>query len=222
MDFGIDSLMGMELAREVETVFKCTLDQEELMEATNFLKFVKCIANALYGPANGDDNEDTSDDSDGQIFTDDSSEEETEDSNSSSPPSERVDQVKTTETASGQTHSRLNIDPKDIMEAFGESKLLTDQFIRNYKIDNFCNTIWAQSNRLCVALVVEAFELLGCSFKATSPGQVLQRIPFAPQHGRLVDYLYGFLENEARLIDVQDSQVITRTKIPVFPRNTWK
>lgn len=215
VDFGIDSLMGMELAREVETVFKCTLDQEELMEATNFLKFVKCIANALYGPANGDDNEDTSDDGDSQIFTDDSSEEETEDSNSSSPSSERVDQVKTTETASGQTHSRLNIDPKDIMEAFGESKLLTDEFIRNYKIDNFCNTIWAQSNRLCVALVVEAFELLGCSFKATSPGQVLQRIPFAPQHGRLVDYLYRFLENEARLIDVQDSQVITRTKIPV-------
>ncbi|KAI2471683.1 hypothetical protein F4781DRAFT_429164 [Annulohypoxylon bovei var. microspora] len=28
--------MGMELAREVETVFGCTLDQDQLMEATSF------------------------------------------------------------------------------------------------------------------------------------------------------------------------------------------
>ncbi|KAF5962587.1 polyketide synthase [Fusarium bulbicola] len=49
-DFCIDSLMGMEVAREVQVVFKCTLDQNELMEATSLRKFVVCISKALYGP----------------------------------------------------------------------------------------------------------------------------------------------------------------------------
>ncbi|PVH90309.1 hypothetical protein DM02DRAFT_46899 [Periconia macrospinosa] len=46
-DLGVDSLMGMELAREVETTFKCTLDHEEQMKATNLRQFVACVANAL-------------------------------------------------------------------------------------------------------------------------------------------------------------------------------
>ncbi|KAI0881958.1 putative polyketide synthase [Annulohypoxylon maeteangense] len=46
-DLGIDSLMGMELAREVENTFKCTLDQAEQMEATNLRQFIACVANAL-------------------------------------------------------------------------------------------------------------------------------------------------------------------------------
>lgn len=46
-DLGIDSLMGMELAREVENTFKCTLDQAEQMEATNLRQFIACVSNAL-------------------------------------------------------------------------------------------------------------------------------------------------------------------------------
>ncbi|KAI0478554.1 putative polyketide synthase [Xylariaceae sp. FL0804] len=46
-DLGIDSLMGMELAREVESTFKCTLDQAEQMAATNLRQFVACVSNAL-------------------------------------------------------------------------------------------------------------------------------------------------------------------------------
>ncbi|MCJ1251634.1 hypothetical protein MMC30_008869 [Trapelia coarctata] len=53
VDIGIDSLMGMELAREIETVFKCTLDTSELMDLTDFASLMKCIKSAL-GPI-GDD-----------------------------------------------------------------------------------------------------------------------------------------------------------------------
>jgi acyl carrier protein len=53
-EVGIDSLMGMEVAPEVESVFKCRLDQMELMEATPLRKFVACLNNALYGPGGGD------------------------------------------------------------------------------------------------------------------------------------------------------------------------
>lgn len=46
-DLGIDSLMAMELAREVESTFQCTLDHSEQMEATNVRQFVACVASAL-------------------------------------------------------------------------------------------------------------------------------------------------------------------------------
>ncbi|XXH00815.1 hypothetical protein Hte_007166 [Hypoxylon texense] len=66
-DLGIDSLMGMELAREVENTFKCTLDQAEQMEATNLRQFIACVANALARAGEGSgarQEEDYDDDSD--------------------------------------------------------------------------------------------------------------------------------------------------------------
>lgn len=52
-DIGIDSLMGMELAREIETVFQCSLDTSELMLLTDFRSLIKCIQSAL-GPIDND------------------------------------------------------------------------------------------------------------------------------------------------------------------------
>ncbi|KAJ5675034.1 Male sterility NAD-binding [Penicillium maclennaniae] len=46
-DLGIDSLMAMELAREIENTFHCTLDRTETMVATTLREFVACVSNAL-------------------------------------------------------------------------------------------------------------------------------------------------------------------------------
>ncbi|KAL5342471.1 putative polyketide synthase [Aspergillus crustosus] len=46
-ELGIDSLMGMELAREIENTFHCTLDRTETMQATILSEFVTCVENAL-------------------------------------------------------------------------------------------------------------------------------------------------------------------------------
>jgi thioester reductase-like protein/acyl carrier protein len=46
-DLGIDSLMAMELAREIESTFHCTLDRAETMVATSLGEFVACVSNAL-------------------------------------------------------------------------------------------------------------------------------------------------------------------------------
>ncbi|KAI0117598.1 hypothetical protein F4776DRAFT_673079 [Hypoxylon sp. NC0597] len=211
-DFGIDSLMGMELAREVETVFGCTLDQEQLMEATSFQKFVDCICSALYG------------DSSGNAGVNPNSESNTYDAVSDSDSSDNTDEITTATSASppGERDftagSDLKLSQSDILASFGESKMLTDKFIRDYKIDNFVSEIFAESNKLCVALVIEAFEQLGCPLRTAVEGQVLQRISYETRHGRLVDYLYEFLETEARLIDIRDSKII-RTSIAA-PRKT--
>jgi acyl transferase domain-containing protein/thioester reductase-like protein/acyl carrier protein len=63
-DMGIDSLMGMELAREVENTFKCTLDAAEQMEATNLRQFIACVSNTLARSGGGEDVEQEDDDDD--------------------------------------------------------------------------------------------------------------------------------------------------------------
>jgi acyl transferase domain-containing protein/thioester reductase-like protein/acyl carrier protein len=64
-DLGIDSLMGMELGREIEATFKCTLDQTEQMHATSLRQFIACVSNALarVGSAVTNENDNSDDDS---------------------------------------------------------------------------------------------------------------------------------------------------------------
>ncbi|KAI1502205.1 putative polyketide synthase, partial [Biscogniauxia marginata] len=61
-DIGIDSLMGMELARDVEAAFGCTLSQEKLMEVFDFPSLVDCIQSSLPLTENGEDENDNDND----------------------------------------------------------------------------------------------------------------------------------------------------------------
>lgn len=99
-----------------------------------------------------------------------------------------------------------------ILEAFGETKLLTDQFIADCGCADYLGLVTPKQIQLCVALIVEAFEQLGCALRTAKVGQKLDRIECLPQHGRLAEYLYTMLEKDARLIDVKGNQ-IKRTAI---------
>ncbi|KAK8115534.1 hypothetical protein PG984_012036 [Apiospora sp. TS-2023a] len=75
-DLGIDSLMAMELAREIESTFHCVLDRTETMVATRLREFVACVSNALARAGNDggnntapQDNEDTDDSDDDSAGT---------------------------------------------------------------------------------------------------------------------------------------------------------
>ncbi|KAJ5673962.1 hypothetical protein N7462_009401 [Penicillium macrosclerotiorum] len=48
-DLGIDSLMGMELARDIENAFKCTLNAGDLITLTDIKSLLDCIDAALGG-----------------------------------------------------------------------------------------------------------------------------------------------------------------------------
>ncbi len=99
-----------------------------------------------------------------------------------------------------------------ILEAFGETKLLTDQFIADCGCADYLGAVTPKQIQLCVALIVEAFEQLGCALRTAKVGQKFDRIGCLPQHGRLVEYLYTVLEKDARLIDVKGNQIM-RTAI---------
>ena len=47
VDLGIDSLMGMEPAREVENIFKCTLEKSDLLDLTDFKSLTNYFQAAL-------------------------------------------------------------------------------------------------------------------------------------------------------------------------------
>lgn len=46
-NLGIDSLVGMELAKEIETTFRCTLPNDEVMLITDVSNLLRCIEEAL-------------------------------------------------------------------------------------------------------------------------------------------------------------------------------
>ncbi|KAL9112778.1 MAG: hypothetical protein Q9227_003081 [Pyrenula ochraceoflavens] len=273
-DIGIDSLMSMELASEVESIFKCELPMEKLMEVIDFLSFVDCVRSCL-GLADDDDNDET--DSDNDVSSEKSSQanilSKSSDADVPESPPSSVDadepisdtkgsfetvllnattqaEVRGRTNASTNGHNQtdpnavagipkmngispytngdlphsfskrikdvgsgnLEIPASAVLEAFGEVKLRTDQMIREFKIDNFAETICPKSTQLCIALTLEAFENLGLSIKGAKAGETLPRIQYAPQHQRLIEYLYGMLEQEARLIDTS-GDVVKRTAI---------
>ncbi|KAJ3532393.1 hypothetical protein NM208_g8458 [Fusarium decemcellulare] len=216
-DFGIDSLMGMEVAREVQVVFKCTLDQEELIEATSLRKFVICISNALYGPAE-QGRSDPSGQSSSSSFA---FSEGVGTGTPATPPEHSEEQAPISLSVKPSSSmdappaaSSLKLSQSDILASFAEVKVLCDQQLRDYKIDNIDRVVLAGSNRLCAALVVEAFEELGVSLRSASAGQILGRVPFQPPHGRLMEFIYRFLRDDARLIDIDEvTERVTRTRI---------
>ena len=309
-NIGIDSLMGMELAREIEGRLKCSLPIEQLVEITDLPGLMRCVESAL-GPARGilpdandDDTEDSGDDAPSSnnpsIFTPSDSESnvtsvadadlieylaeflgiEKEDlapgtvlrdlgvdsllstelrvelaskfdiefsedvvieeltverldakvNGTSKSTSKDIDAASPTKqsrhavssdsgasqlktSASSPMGGNLNVPAAKVLEAFSETKLLTDQFIDDFRCANYVETVMPKQNQMCIALTVEAFEQLGCSIKTAEAGQVFERIECLPEHEKLVDYLYQMLEREARLIVVNNGS-ITRTAVP--------
>lgn len=242
-DLGIDSLMSMELAREVENTFKCTLDQTHMMEATSLRQFIACVSNALAKDGGGevvgendiddddglDADDSSSDAAEGSAVTwSDQSQDEDTASDISTPDNEPSDEkqvpvslpAQSVTSSTSSTGSNLALSRADILECFGQVKLLTDGKIREFGLDRIARASLAGSNRLCVALVVEAFDELGSPLRTAAPGQRLDRVPFLSQHHRMMEFVYEFLERDARLIDIDPvSGQVTRTSVAA-PRKT--
>jgi acyl transferase domain-containing protein/nucleoside-diphosphate-sugar epimerase/SAM-dependent methyltransferase/acyl carrier protein len=197
-DAGVDSLMAMELAREMEVTFHCTLPATELMEADTFRDLVNCVKAAI-GECDAHEKQDGSTNL-GEVGF----EESNPNTDHDPAPSESVTRV------TSNPHN-YQLPQQTILEAFGETKALTDQFLADNQCSGRIHVFAPLQTQLCVNLTLEAFEQLGCSIRTASAGQRLDRIPFDSQHAELVDYLYKRLE-EARLVDLDGTMAI-RTAI---------
>ncbi|KAJ5309200.1 hypothetical protein N7508_004579 [Penicillium antarcticum] len=238
-DYGIDSLMGMELAKEVETAFKCTLDQNEQMEATSLRKFVACVSNALFGSnqgystTSGEESDEDEQSEDSSVGSSAASDQDVLSSGESSDtgiftPQDEVLPLKAVPihkpaglaAIAPPVDSRLSLSASDVLESFGEVKMTTDKLMREYGVHVTEKFMLAGSNSLCAALVVEAFDELKSPLRTAAAGQVIDRVSFLTQHARLMQWAYEFLERDARLIDVDVlTGRITRTHVAP-PRKT--
>ena len=209
-DIGIDSLMGMEVAREIEMSFKCSLDQSDLLDLTDFSSLINCIRKAL-----GDDELETNDESDevdNEVVKD-----ETLVLNGAT---SYVNEVAEDETptvnggtlyVSGLSHD-IDLPAAAILEIFKEVKQATDQFIVNYKLADYVDHVLPKLNELCVVHILDAFDELGCSIRNAEIGETVKCIEYPPRHEQFVQFLYKFLEETARLVNIDGSQII-RTAI---------
>ncbi|PKY00457.1 polyketide synthase [Aspergillus campestris IBT 28561] len=197
-DSGIDSLMAMELARELDESFHCSIPATDLMEADTFRDLVNCVRTALGEDEPEEEGPLSSSESDGEI-----------DMGASA-----ADSVTTVSC----DESELYLPPQTVLDAFGETKKLTDDFLANNQCSGRVHIFNPVQIQLCVTLTLEAFETLGSSIRTANPGQRLSRIAFDPQHRELVDYLYLRLE-EARIVDL-DGPAVIRTAVSAPPKSS--
>lgn len=216
-DVGIDSLMGMELRREIDLVFKVDIDQADLLQATSVGQLVDLVSRSTRGTdqmeeEDGDENLSSSDqDGWSSANRDDglATPASPPDTGSSTP-------LKTGKTASQHGDAGYDLTGHDILECFGEVKLQTDRQLVDLHLDNIDRVIIAATSRLTAALITEALEQLGCSLRTISAGANVERVPYLPQYERLMEWAYGFLETDARLVDIDTaSGMLTRTAVAV-------
>lgn len=300
-DIGIDSLMGMELVREIEKGFKCTVPMDQAAEVVDVSDLLRCVQ-AVLGPDHGAPELEESEEDDSTSVSDDGRTVSPTESQTTPTPSEPVEKTdifgylaqylgieknefgpmtilrdlgvdsllsmelrvdlaskfgleldehvdveemtvegldfkvngpiksvpKTiagadaTKTAvpraadnrhdneSTSVRGDLSIPPGKILEAFKETKSLTDQFIADGGCGEYVQTVLPKQTQMCIALTLEAFEQLGCSIRSAKAGEEITLFTHPPEHRQLVQYLWKMLEKESQLIEM-DGDSITRT-----------
>ncbi|KAI0109236.1 putative polyketide synthase [Nemania sp. FL0031] len=207
-DLGIDSLMGMEMAHEIESAFKITLPESELMEIIDMPGLIKCVQKAVGASGASVDGSDYT--SDGE----DSTSVKSDDRHSVASLSHGPSTGRTTPQVESEFNlgGELKLSFATIMEAFNETKALTDERIAEYGQTNYVDTVMPLQTKMCIALTLEAFTELGVALRDAALNQRFPRISHPKEHSRLVEYLYKMLA-EAQLIIVDDTH-ITRTGVP--------
>ncbi|KAL4882439.1 hypothetical protein BJY04DRAFT_217349 [Aspergillus karnatakaensis] len=194
-DAGVDSLMAMELARELETTLNCTLPVEMLLEAETF----KDLLNAVQVALGMDPAPDTSSNADCN--------------GSSTTGNVRVESSAHIESVTRKSdRANLNLKFDDVLIAFEETKALTDHFLLESKCSGRLHEFTPLLVELCLVLTLEAFQKLGCDILSAPPGQRLGIVRFDVHHRPLVGYLYDRLV-EADIVRL-DGKDIIRTEKP--------
>ncbi|KAJ5864578.1 Polyketide synthase [Penicillium soppii] len=217
-DIGIDSLMGMELARELEGAFDCTVSTDALIEVFSFEGLVQCIRQILGLSISISDGSDANGSSTIAADTPQTSLEELP----CDTPTPKVPLIEAMPQAPIDVASKplsnanakicLGLPSSAILDAFAECKALTDNFIEEHNCKHYLKLVMPMQTELCIALTLEAFAELGCDLRQAMPGQSLKRIHHIPSLKRLVDYLYDMLEKECHIIKLEGTQIL-RTSV---------
>lgn len=217
IELGIDSLMGMELAREIELAFKIHLDNDDLLQVTTLRELVQLVLRAL-GLEEEEVATEGTNGSVGLLNHQPSTTSHPETNGVSSyhnPPSNGVSNGITngSHTVDAQ---KSEISSDTIVECFSHVRGQTDDFITRNGLSGYVNTILPLADELCIIHILNAFEKLGCSIRDIPVGDTLRPVEHLPRHSSFVKCLFEYLE-KADLVKTKDSN-ITRTSKPVPTR----
>lgn len=162
-DLGVDSLMSMELLREIETAFKITVPADDRVEVVDLPSLVTGISSLVCGIS-------------------------TPDSYNTEPDSPSASDA--TSVSSEDETSGLQLDGGEWLAAFAEMNIDTDSCIAEYGFAGYLGGVDIKQTELCIYMILEALEKLGRGLTTVAPGAILQRVDHIAEHKRLVDYLY--------------------------------
>ncbi|KAI0542546.1 putative polyketide synthase, partial [Xylaria digitata] len=202
-DIGIDSLVGMELVNELESVFEIKLPNQEIQVVTDIPGVMRCILETL-----GVESDMTSGiDSDASSVSN-----ALEDTGYTTPMS-----ISTPESEAPAALLPLDA----VIGAFNEVKALTDERIAQVGQTRYVTEALPLHEELTVALTLEAFEERGAGIRAAQSGQRLARVAHDPQHKHLVTYLYCMLDKMTQIVKVDGDDSIIRTAVPLPLRSSY-
>lgn len=209
IDLGVDSLLAMELARDVQKACNVELDTGALLALTDF----QSLVDAVKARSGAEVDHDEPGSSDTGYSTE--VEEENVDSGYETPATPPLlDESEEISSRKEVTNTIGKLALSTIVSTFEQTKAVTDDMIRKHKLSGFSHGVLPTQNELVVVHIMDAFEKLGCNLRLASPGQVLPRVSHLPRHTQLVDVFYKLLE-KARVIDLDPANgTITRTTVP--------
>lgn len=223
VEMGIDSLMAMELVREVSAAFDITLETDQLMDLTDFKSFVTCIRKtlgidgnaAINGAVNGTGPHPAAVNgaSNGIVMPQQDSV-----TNGAAPSLNGLNGVNGGvnghHITNGGTTQEKSLPATTVMSVFRQTKGATDEFIAKHNMSNYYTQVRPRSTMLCAAYIVEAFEKLGCSISGTRPGERLPSIPHLAKHDKFMRELYKIIgPDETNLVQVIGGDLV-RTATP--------
>ncbi|KAJ5744672.1 Male sterility NAD-binding [Penicillium manginii] len=202
VEIGIDSLMSMELGREIDLAFKTTIDVNQLIDVTDFRSLVETLGRIMgLDDTDGDSGFVEDDRNDEAVTNGNGHHSIAPNGNGSSSPGPQG----------------LSLPESTVLECFRIAKEATDDFMVNGQLGTYYTEVMPRSTKLCVAHIVNAFERLGCPIRNAVAGQKLERVPYLPKHERFMNLIHGLLEEDG-LIEISGSDIV-RTSMPVATKS---
>lgn len=187
-EIGIDSLMAMELCKEIEA-FNISIPEGEWGDIVDFLGLAACV----------------------RRHTDSES-----DAKDAQTPSSSDNASKTLSINSSSTGvslpNELKISSQSWIRAFEHINADLDTSIQNCGFSDYLKEANIQQTKLCVLLIVEALGELGIDGRQAQAGAAMQKPEHASQHTRLINFLYNVWEKHGDFLR-QNGDSYMRTDI---------
>ncbi|KAL2844378.1 hypothetical protein BJY01DRAFT_248203 [Aspergillus pseudoustus] len=196
-DQGLDSLLCMELASDIERSFAVRIDVTLLTTESTFGD----LADMVFGKGSGSV----------PLLA------------SSLPSSSSGSESLGTSTPAGSTdtdYERISLPDSSNtgyipQQAFEKIQFDYDQCSRETGFLGFWKNVYPTQARLVLAYVVETFRDLGCPLEALAPGQTIPLLPILPKHDRLRGVFYEVLR-DGQIADYTGKEYI-RSEKPLDP-----